>query len=358
MFLGFPEVTLPKVDMASKAKALYADILEAPQDVIATDTFTADNIASALSRIFPGSVNPPSFLNDDQERAFNTIMAAATKPVLVVLGTSAGKSLLFQLSSVLHSIHQRKVTVVVVPFVALIANALTQAQANSVKTVVWESERTVLDVDDMLLLVSADRAVTSPFRRFLGSCITNSSLARIFFDEAHVPWLHKDFRAKIAAGLAFLKTLAVPLVLLTATCPLQEVVEVLKPFELMPEEMEQVRSASTRRTNLCYRVRSHPDSDEALKDFISDCLDPLEQDRKILLFVKAKKEAERLAYVLGALYYHANYSGKEAALEAFSDPDNNRRIMVATTALTHGIHHPSIAHVIHLDPPYTLVEFA
>ena len=129
MFLGFPEVTLPKVDMASKAKALYADILEAPQDVIATLPllFTADNVASALSRIFPGSVNLPSFLNDDQERAFNTIMAAATKPVLVVLGTSAGKSLLFQLSAVLHSIHQRKVTVVVVPFVALIANALTQA---------------------------------------------------------------------------------------------------------------------------------------------------------------------------------------------------------------------------------------
>ena len=155
------------------------------------------------------------FRSAEQERALHAVMDGQT-PLVVVLPTGRGKSLLF---SVPACIDDAGVTVVVVPYRALIEHLVEQMQQRGINCIEWKHGESSPAV---VVVVSADAAGdTTSNSNFLGYASTLSSkglLRRVVVDKCHLIITSSDWRPKLAL-LKNLRLLPCPIVLLTATLP-------------------------------------------------------------------------------------------------------------------------------------------
>jgi superfamily II DNA helicase RecQ len=137
-------------------------------------------------------------------------------PLVVVLPSGGGKSLLFTVPAV---VEKEGVTVVVVPYRALIEDLVARIQESGVDCMEWKhGENNPASV----VVVSADLAgdITSNdnFIGYAGLLQTKGLLRRVVVDECHMIFTSSDWRPKLALPKN-LRPLACPVVLLTATLP-------------------------------------------------------------------------------------------------------------------------------------------
>lgn len=148
-----------------------------------------------------------------QGEAIQAIQRGAS-PIVVVMPTGSGKSVLFMLPAF---VQVGGVTVVVVPLKALRADMMVRCGGLNIRCAVWEPDRAVDGAS--IVLVTPERAVSPAFGTFITRIRQTQRLDRIVIDECHVVLNDRwDFRQHLQqlGKLAFAKT---QMLLLTATLP-------------------------------------------------------------------------------------------------------------------------------------------
>ena len=160
------------------------------------------------------------FRSEEQREALYTIVSGnQTTPLVVVLPTGGGKSLLFMAPACLID---PGVTIVVVPYRALLDNLLKTAKDARIDCIEYRPGE---QNPAALVFVSADFAGGSQFLSYAQLLSVKGVLRRVFVDESHLTFTASDWRPKLIEVRA-VRGLRVPTILLTATLP------VLLEFEL------------------------------------------------------------------------------------------------------------------------------
>jgi len=115
-----------------------------------------------------------------QKEAINAIIAGES-PIVAVMPTGGGKSLLFMLPAFAE---QGGTTVVVVPLIALQGDMKRRCQKLGISCVEWES-RHPPDAA-AVVLVTPESAVGETFTTFLNQLQATRQLDRIVIDECHI----------------------------------------------------------------------------------------------------------------------------------------------------------------------------
>jgi superfamily II DNA or RNA helicase len=293
------------------------------------------------------------FRSMEQEQALEAVLDKQT-PLVVVLPTGGGKSLLFTLPACIEG---AGVTVVIVPYRALIEDLVDRIHKYGVDCIEWKhGESNPASV----VVVSADKAGdVSSNGNFLGYAQVlkgKGLLQRIVVDECHLVLTARHWRKKLLK-VKNLQVLGCPMVLLTATLPpLRE--EELET-SMLARNATYVR-ASTVRPNARYFV-SWCQRETLESTALAMCRRWAARLRRTgqkgVVYCLSKPQSERLAEELGCSYYHADVEDDERAerLRAWAEHGG---LIVATSALGTGVDFAEIVYILHVGMPWSITDFA
>ena len=280
---------------------------------------------------------------------------AAGGDALVLMPTGGGKSLCYQVPSLLRS----GTGVVVSPLIALMQDqveALAQLGVNAAYLNSTLSAQQANEVERRLLAGALDLLYVAPERLLTERCLRlldQAQIALFAIDEAHCvsQWGH-DFRPEYRQlTILHERWPQVPRIALTATADAptrQEIVERLN----LTEARQFVSSFD--RPNIRYRVEYKDNARQQLLAFLRD-----RRGQAGIVYCLSRRKVEETALWLAgqgiaALPYHAGMSAEERA-------GNQRRflredgiVMCATIAFGMGIDKPDVRFVAHLDLPKSM----
>ena len=280
------------------------------------------------------------------------------RDVLAVLPTGGGKSLCYQIPSILR----RGTGLVVSPLIALMADQVDALKALGVRAERLDSSMAPADKQAALEAARAgemDMLYVSPeaLGSGLGNVLSGLDVSLIAIDEAHCvsQWGH-DFRPDYRA-LSRLKQLfpGVPRIAVTATADERTRDDILHELDLTAPS---VHVASFDRPNLT--LGAEPKAGKRADRVIS--LVKAHPGEGGIVYAATRDATESLAESLQraglkALAYHA---GLDAEVRA----ERQRRflledgiVMCATVAFGMGVDKPDVRFVIHADPPKTLEAY-
>lgn len=276
--------------------------------------------------------------------------------VVAVLPTGSGKSML----AIVPSLLEDMATVLVVPLNSLIMDYERRLRAMNVPHQVYQSSSR-LDSRDNLIVVSADKALTSHWQNNLDDLVRRRPLSRFVMDECHIPLIAKGYRRPLQ-HIRELRSQPVPLVLLTATLPPAFLPELSTMYALTGTT--RVVRRSTNRPELRYVLKKSLEDEKGLIEEAARLIDESRVDWKAsdrgLVFVPSIDLCRAMAEHGG----HACYMGGDA----MSDEEHQRGyhewlkgepspVMVATSAFSTGNDYPHVRLVLHLDKPFDMVEY-
>ena len=329
----------------------------------------ADMNTLAALRAFMGS--PNAFWKSSQQARAVQFVRNHDDPLLVVLPTGGGKSLVYALPA--SAWDSERVTVVIIPFVALLHDANHHLARSGISTCVWQT----LDQDTVthssIVLISADVAMTShKFKIWLKVLRCKGLLARVTLDEAHIIITSITYRP-ILLLLGNLATLGVPLLFLTATMPPRAV----QTFQqLMQIPFLSIIRAPTHRHDINYVIQrapadkraSHPffqPGQEYITSFIEEIRPLLNQlmadpTKRGIIFCPTRQSANQLAQLLKMGSAHTGATAladRVDLLENFRD-GTLTQLLVGTTALSCGVSVLGVIWTAHLSPPRSVLDAA
>uniref|UniRef100_A0A0K0ETJ5 ATP-dependent DNA helicase n=1 Tax=Strongyloides stercoralis TaxID=6248 RepID=A0A0K0ETJ5_STRER len=305
-----------------------------------------------LSKIFK--------LDDFRPLQISAISAVLSKKdCLLIMATGGGKSLCYQLPSLLCD----GVTLVISPLISLIEDQVRQLKKLSINTCSFNQSTSKEEVkkmmDDLssskptikLLYVTPERlAKSKKLMNKLDICSKNGNLSFIAVDEVHCcsTWGH-DFRPDYKFLNILKRQFGVPIIGLTATAT-TKVIDDIKDMLEIPRAI--VFKAGFNRENLVYEVREKPNS---LDEFVIEIIDEIKKnfkDQSGIIYCYSRKDCEDLDKKLKlngikSAYYHAymedNYRTKVHDNWSTGKID----IIVATIAFGMGIDKSNVRFVIH-----------
>ncbi|HEU4615871.1 MAG TPA: RecQ family ATP-dependent DNA helicase, partial [Kofleriaceae bacterium] len=298
-----------------------------------------------------------------QAEAFEHLLAG--EDLLAVMPTGSGKSLLYQLTSLVVP----GVTVVVSPLIALIKDQLDKMVAKGVTAAKIDSTLTVKqrrEVDALvrspggkLLLTTPERMADPEFRVFLREACGGVGVSRFVVDEAHCvsQWGH-DFRPAYLSLRKALEDVGRPPVLATtATAPPHVREDIL--FQLGMEKATIVTTTFDR-PNLHYEVIIFHDEDEKMKTLVT-LLKKL--PRPGIVYCATVKKVEELYEALTRWgvptgKYHGRMSKGERDASQQKFMESTDLIMVATNAFGLGVDKANVRNVLHYHVPGSLEAYA
>ncbi len=297
-------------------------------------------------------------LHREQERTIGSVLAG--RDVLLILPTGGGKSLCYQLPSLLLP----RPTVVVSPLLALLEDQYSKLQQFGIPAVRLDSTVGAVDRRAALARVAAGGSLlvlTTPETLAgdeLGGLLEKTPPGLVAVDEAHCvsEWGH-DFRpAYLALGqrLAALRVGQVLALTATATAPVRD--DIVRYLGLRDPE---IIVASPHRQNLEFSVR-RARGDEKLRQ-VAKLVRRL--PRPGIIYCSTTKTVEdvwlgmRLIRVPCARY-HGKMSDKDRTEHQARFMTKGKRIvMVATSAFGLGIDKPDIRYIIHYQAPASLERY-
>ncbi|MCJ1261580.1 hypothetical protein MMC22_001445 [Lobaria immixta] len=221
-------------------------------------------------------------------------------PVVAVLPTGGGKSLLFMLPAHCST---DSTTVVVVPLTALQHDLHEKCLRQGLSCAIWNGQPPPSFVQ--VVLVTPEAALGPMFGTFLNQLQGLHQRDRIVLDECHVVLNQQaDFRPALQR-LGELSRLAVQMVLLTATLPpsLEPLLWTRMFFDA--GEVAMFRDRTTR-VNIAYQVLSTQSQTEAravLRSTVSSLFETLPSG-KLLVYCNSRDETMELARELQCPAYH------------------------------------------------------
>lgn len=290
-----------------------------------------------------------------QEEIINSVLEG--KDTLALLPTGGGKSLTFQIPSLMRE----GITLVVTPLIALMKDQTESLKSKGIPALAVYSgmNSTEIDIaienaingDYKFLYLSPERLQSEILRSRVGRMKINF----LVVDEAHCisQWGH-DFRPDYLKineirDLAGIETT----IALTATATEKVVQEIVKELKLSSPNI--IRS-SFERKNLSYIVRESEDKNGQLIKIARGV------NGSGIVYVRERKKAEELAFFLEAqgLNAQAYHAGMSSDLRSTKQDDWKRgvcRIIVATNAFGMGIDKPDVRFVCHFDPPESVEAY-
>ena len=168
-------------------------------------------------------------------------------PVVVVMPTGGGKSILFMLPAWVGG----GLTVVVVPLIALRQDMVVRCEQLGISCVAYNSQRPPDEAS--IVLVTPETTRSASFQTFLNRQRLLQRLERIVIDECHVVLNNQDdFRPQLQE-MGQLRAAKTQMVMLTATLP--PAAEKILFYRMgWPQDQVAIYRARTHRPNVAYRV--------------------------------------------------------------------------------------------------------
>lgn len=297
----------------------------------------------------------------NQLEAINATLAG--RDAFVLMPTGGGKSLCYQLPSVIETGVTRGVTVVVSPLVSLMQDQVDHLEAINIKASAFNSDKTAAERSDIMRqlvagnvdciyvapeMLAKSETLLKTFKRLW----QDERLARIVIDEAHCvsQWGH-DFRPDYKKLGDFRQEFdGVPVIALTATANDKVQVDVKSHLGLKdPACFKQ----SFNRPNLHYYVYNRL---KGSNDKIKDLLDKTHRNQIGIIYCLSRAKCEAMAAELGsrAGFYHAGMKKDERADIQRLWQAGKIQVIVATIAFGMGIDKPDVRFVIHMSLPKSL----
>lgn len=295
------------------------------------------------------------------------------KDAFVLMPTGGGKSLCYQLPSVITTGSTRGVTLVISPLLSLMQDQVSHVKRLKIKAFSINGDVPEQDRKDIinnlrspnveqsiqLLFITPEMITKSmTLERALLQLHSNGKFARIVIDEAHCvsQWGH-DFRPDYKAlGEVRGKYQGVPLMALTATATENVKVDVIHNLRMRNCD---VFVQSFNRPNLFYEVRRKGRAQDALKN-IADTINNHYKRQSGIVYCLARETCERVAeklhksFEIKATHYHAGMPSKERAQVQQDWQAGKYHVIVATIAFGMGIDKPDVRFVIHHSIPKSL----
>jgi superfamily II DNA helicase RecQ len=289
-----------------------------------------------------------------QKEAMAAIVAGES-PVVAVMPTGGGKSLLFMLPAWAE---QGGTTVVVVPLIALRGDMMRRCQWLGISCAAWEGRRPPDAA--AVVLVTPESAVGEEFATFLNRLRATRQLDRIVIDECHIVLNRQYTFRKQMQQLGRLVAAETQMVMLTATLPPSEEDELFRRMHFERDQGKIFRARTTR-SNVAYQVIG---IDKALKKqeveavVVNKARQKMRQYKsgKIVIYGNSVAKVKTLAEQLGCDAYFHDAIGKASMLADFMA--SKQRVIVATSALGMGVDIPDIRCIIHVDWPRTILDYA
>jgi bloom syndrome protein len=307
----------------------------------------------------------------NQLEAINATLSG--KDTFVLMPTGGGKSLCYQLPSIVRSGKTRGVTVVISPLLSLMQDQVDhlkdlQIQAFLINSEVTREHRGLVmeslrepQVEKYIQLlyitpemISKSQAMVNAFRELY----ERKKLARIVIDEAHCvsQWGH-DFRPDYKLlGDVRRQFSGVPVMALTATATENVKVDVIHNLGIQGCE---VLTQSFNRPNLTYEVRSKGKAKEVLES-IATTINASHNNQSGIIYCFSRQNCETVAkslhqeYGISAHHYHAKMDPVAKNSVQKDWQSGKYHVIVATIAFGMGIDKPDVRFVIHYSMPKSL----
>ncbi len=307
---------------------------------------------------------PAGTARDDHQRNALLLIARSLPETIVVMPTGSGKTVLFVAPTLLP---QAEVTVVITPLVALKQDLTRRCREWNVPHAHYHpsmaDER--LHAVPSLLFVDVEQVSSVGFQTLLEALARHGRLDRIVLDEAHLVLTASHYRQELGR-LITLRRFPCPFVCLTATLPPPAERDLKWSLGFTAAEVLRV---SSDRPNLQYRIQylttstlHAVGSDPLVDEAVTICM--RDQQRytwnpgaRFVCYVRRKQVGERLAARLGCHLYHTDVEDRAQVLTAWGAGEKST-VIVATAALGAGVDLPGIRHVLHLDAPTGLLDYA
>jgi superfamily II DNA helicase RecQ len=291
------------------------------------------------------------FRSVEQEQALHAVLEKQT-PLIVVLPTGGGKSLLFTLPA---CVEETGVTVVVVPYRALIEDLVGRIQRCGVDCIEWKyGENDPASVVVVSADVAGDIKSGGNFLGYARTLKAKGLLHRVVIDECHLVFTSTHWREKLLT-VKNLRLLGCPIVMLTATLPPLREMEL--ESSMLVRHATYVR-ASTVRPNARYFVswcQRGKLQDTALF-MCKRWAERLQRSRqKGVVYCKSKPQCEAIAEELGCAHYHADVVDRGDRLQEWVERGG---MIVATSALGTGVDFAGIVYILHVGMPWSMSDFA
>lgn len=291
-----------------------------------------------------------------QEEAVQAVVSGLS-PVIAVLGTGEGKSLLFMLPQRLPG---AGTTVLIVPLVALKQDTVRRCEAIGIECRAWDYKDRY-GIGNALMIVSLDQAVSPSFRSFLHGLDAAGQLNSMVFDESHLILTASSYREKMEEVKQF-RNLGCQFVFLTATLPKSMV----KRFSerLLLSKPVVIRGLTVRK-DIQYEVRRSPRGDiigvavEAIKIGLEAEWFASERAARGIVYCRTRDQADVIGRELGCPVYYSDSGTEEEKGEVLKRwIEGEARILAATSAFGAGIDYGCVRIVYHVGEPESAVNFA
>lgn len=290
-----------------------------------------------------------------QQKPIIKAIVQRKSPIVAIMGTGGGKSLLFMLPA-FHSSHG--LTVVIVPLVALRENMVERGREKNMDCQAWNSR----DPPDgaQIVLVTPEGSTTEAFHQWMNRERAMGRLDRIVVDECHVILDSQQRWRDKMRDLIDLSIHETQLIYLTATLAPRDEKKWMHLMNLREDEIYMFRS-STNRPNIRYQVQefAEEDEEETIQKLVSQKKEQYPLPGQIIIYCRRVEQTERLANVLECTVYHRSVGDAEKKRIILKSLTTARRqVFTATNALGLGIDRSSIRVVIHMECPFRLRDFA
>lgn len=278
------------------------------------------------------------------------------RDVMAILPTGAGKSLCYQLPSLLF----KGTAVVISPLISLMQDQVSALAKSGIPAAYINSSLSLPELQDILENLTSYKLVYVAPERFCDPYFLErlKAIPLSFFviDEAHCisQWGHSfrpDYRALSLIKKNFPDK---PLMALTATAT-PEVEKDITTQLLMKDAL--VAKGSFDRPNLMIRINGKSNPYSQIKEFIKN-----RRDQSGIIYASTRKTVDLVHEQLkneGLLLgkYHAGMSDQERRESLHDFIHDKINLMVATVAFGMGINKPDVRFIIHHDMPRTIEQY-
>lgn len=323
-----------------------------------------EHLTEALKKLGIANLRP------QQEAPMEAILN--NEDVIVLMPTSGGKSLLYQLPAVME---HGSLTLVISPLKALQLDQVDALRSKGIRAAVLNSDLSAAEhssvLEDMtrrggLLYLAPEQLQNMA----VADALRTANLTRIAVDEAHtLPQAKDDFRKAYGKVGSFIHSLPhrPQVIALTATATLNDVSLIRKSLGI--PNAERFRTP-LRRDNLHLCIKNidnskirkgkrKPSTENVLFQSVERELSKWDEDGAVIIYCPTVKLVKRLCkwlktrdYPVGKYHGKMKRAKRKAAQQAFMR--GKKPIMVATNAFGLGIDKPDVRLVIHAGLPLSM----
>ena len=276
---------------------------------------------------------------------------------LVIMPTGSGKTLSMVLPSQLES---KGITVVVVPFVALLQDLKRRIAHHKISYCEWTGKNSINSLSlapARIVLAQAENAAKSDFVLWLQALQTAGRLSRIILDEAHTILLDHDWRKSLDLIPHLMQVKDTPIISLTATlAPFSEAAFFQRLH--IPTNTRVIRAPSTARPNIEYRVTEVDGVAADVESHVCDIVRStfLIGSERGIIFCTTIDAVDRLAALLGYPSFKGPMDEREKSTN-FECWIKGHKWIVATSALAFGVDYSHVRRVILVECPFEMVSY-